>query len=105
MDKNKLAAILVLVGTLAVALPLVLDWRAGIAFARIKQGDHESLVLGYLGSPSKTGSCPDRLTWNAQDLGANDGHCVRWNTWSYARHAYSVGFSPDKKVVAKKLGE
>jgi len=105
MDKNKLAVILAVVGGLALALPFLLDWRAGVAYGRIKQGDHEPLVLGYLGSPSKVGSCPDRLMWNDQDTGANDGRCVRWSTWTYARHVYGVGFSSDKKVVAKKQGE
>jgi hypothetical protein len=105
VDKTKLAVILAFVGALAVTLPFVLDWRAGVAFARIKQGDHEALVLGYLSSPSKVDACPERLMWNDQDLGANDGRCVRWSTWTYARHSYAVGFSADRKVVAKKDGE
>jgi hypothetical protein len=105
VDKTKLAVILALVGALALIMPFVLDWRAGVAFERIKQGDHEALVLGYLSSPSQMGACPDRLMWNGQDIGANDGRCVRWYTWTYARHAYSIGFSQEKKVVAKKRGE
>jgi hypothetical protein len=105
MDKTKLTVILAIAAMLAITLPLFLDWRASKAFSRIQPGDPEALVLGYLGGPSKHGSCPSTLMWNEASLGNNDGRCARWNTWLFFRSAYGIGFSKDGKVVAKRKGE
>ena len=94
-------AVLVVLGLGSLVFDRLLNWRAGKAFERIKQGDAESLVIMYLGTPTHATTCGDRLWWDDQDSGANGGRCVRWASYDYHHSAWGVGYSADAKVVAK----
>jgi hypothetical protein len=79
----------------------LLNWRAGKAFERIKQGDEERLVRLYLGAPSAAGECPGQLWWNDENRGPNDGRCARWERYDFRGGSWQVGYSADAHVVAK----
>jgi hypothetical protein len=84
-----------------VGMPYVLDWRSGVAFARIAPGDQESLVIQYMGNPDAKGACGTLLQWNQDSLGANDGRCVREARYKGQRGSWVVGYSADARVISK----
>ncbi|MBV8062247.1 MAG: hypothetical protein JOY51_01560 [Nevskia sp.] len=94
-----IAAVLILAGM--ILLPRLLDWRAGKAFAQVRQGDAESLVQMYLGYPSNSGACGTQLRWDEDSLGGNDGRCVREVRYLGRSGARVVGYSANAKVVSK----
>jgi hypothetical protein len=92
-------AVVLVVG--ALGLVRLLDWRAGLAFGRIRPGEAEAKVLMYLGSPSKTEPCGGVLWWADQPAGRNDGRCISQARYQYAHSAWIVGYDADRKVVSK----
>jgi hypothetical protein len=82
-------------------MPYLLDWRSGKAFARIAQGDSETRVILYLGSPDAKGACGTQLRWEQESVGANDGRCVREVRYKGRRGSWVVGYSADGHVVSK----
>lgn len=92
---------LVLIGLLVLGFNAVLEWRAGYAYRRIQKGDSEARVRLYLGEPSRFEACGDPLWWDQDNLGKNDGRCVRYARYDYHHSSYGVGYSADHVVVAK----
>jgi len=103
--RARLRAALLIAAVAAVAgvvlLPRLFEWRAGVAFAKIQQGDAASRVKLFMGVPSATGACGADLRWDEQRLGANDGRCVREERFRGSRGTRVVGYSADGHVVSK----
>jgi hypothetical protein len=106
MDQKARLRIALVIGAVAIVagavlLPPLLDWRAGKAYARIQQGDTETKVIMYLGSPDAREACGAQLRWDQDSLGANDGRCVRQARYRSRHGDWVVGYSVDRVVVSK----
>jgi hypothetical protein len=92
---------LVLIGAAVMGFSALIDWRAGIAYGRVQKGDAETKVMLFLGRPTRYEPCGDPLWWDAQELGKNDGRCVRYARYDYHHSSYAIGYSADHLVVSK----
>lgn len=106
MDQKTRLRIALAIGAVAIIagallLPPLLDWRSGKAYARIQQGDAETKVIMYLGSPDAKEACGAQLRWDQDSLGANDGHCVRQSRYRGRHGTWVVGYSAERLVVSK----
>lgn len=72
-------------------------------FLTIARGTTRQLVIDRLGSPGTSEPCGDRLWWDDQDIGPNNGECVvqmrYWSSWSPEN--WVIGLDARGNVVSK----
>ena len=98
-----LAAAAVVFAIGAIVTNLVLDGRAGRAFARVQMNASTRDVEALLGKPDVVRPCSNNLWWGGDDdyRGPNDGRRVTEVRYEYFLSAWGIGYSSAGRVVSK----